>query len=476
MTTNQHERRPGKYLRYLAEIFRSIGLRFSFSWPFIRLSFLLDIELLITWPGDLDFWSAQLPLIVALGLIVMRSLFNAFRVFYFELKIDEMVPPSDPIPWTVGAKLRVAPSGSSVYFPGEIVKVKEELLASEKSTGTAELFKVRYETHDHRPPQDDWFGFHLLKPAVEGSRFLRVPSQGLDALVLRTGGRIIDMSRRLLEPEEHATDSSVIEWVRHHSHVHEVDLNFASEITDETVFFIAERMHELETINLHGCSSLTERSIDRLLSTFQGQLRGYPWGWKDITDATLIKQADLRSASIGSMRSIDLSGCHHVTGKGLRTFIEKSERLHRIMLQELYMDDSFLNVLREHGFTQEADDGDGHHHGIWNRKVQKQTGQDRTKREKAATITSDAPPSTAPQQQATRSLSDTTRQPATHPSDQGVPGSQAGQRSRPPSNGTPLGPSRRTSKNKSARDTATRQLEEEEGEGNTNSVPLGNKF
>ena len=143
MTTNQHERRPGKYLRYLAEIFRSIGLRFSFSWPFIRLSFLLDIELLITWPGDLDFWSAQLPLIMALGLIVMRSLFNAFRVFYFKLKIDEMVPPSDPIPWTVGAKLRVAPSGSSVYFPGEIVKVKEELLASEKSTGTAELFKVR---------------------------------------------------------------------------------------------------------------------------------------------------------------------------------------------------------------------------------------------------------------------------------------------------------------------------------------------
>ena len=150
MTTNQYERRPGKYLQYLAEIFRSIGLRFSFSWPFIRLSFLLDIELLITWPGDLDFWSAQLPLIVALGLIVMRSLFNAFRVFYFELKIDEMVPPSDPIPWTVGAKLRVAPSGSSVYFPGEIVKVKEELLASEKSTGTAELFKVRLGTrHTH---------------------------------------------------------------------------------------------------------------------------------------------------------------------------------------------------------------------------------------------------------------------------------------------------------------------------------------
>ena len=160
-------RNPDKYQKFLVDIFESIGFHFAFQWPFVvSFRLLLDLQLLLTWPGDLDFWQAQLPLAVALSLIVLRYLFNGFRAAYFELKVDEFAPPPDLIPWKVGWPIRVSPSGSSVYFPGTIVAVKERLLASNEATGKQELFLVRYESDDHRGPQDEWQRMQAMPVAV----------------------------------------------------------------------------------------------------------------------------------------------------------------------------------------------------------------------------------------------------------------------------------------------------------------------
>ena len=100
-----------------------------------------------------------------------------------------------------------------------------------------------------------------------------------------------------------------------------VALKMCYKTTDETLSLFP---NTLQSINLTGCTKVTNRGIDLLAQSCNSNLRElYLNGCKRITDATLQSLAD----RCPNLKRIELNGCNQITAAGINSLQEKCRHI-----------------------------------------------------------------------------------------------------------------------------------------------------